>query len=169
MRCIICEKISFNIICKICQNNFLKADMHKREIQKDFFVYSFYNYDEIKEMLNSKYDFYGDRVFNVLAKLSFKKFVNNFYFKYKIYVIPIDDHTRHGFSHSALLAKHLKSSNIQVQYNTLKAQNHVKYAGKTLAFRKKSKRNFIYTGNEKLKIILVDDIVTSVNEKNGRI
>ncbi len=161
MRCITCQNLSFTIICKTCQNNLLESSFNKRELSKDFFVYSFYHYDEVKELLNTKYEFYGDRVFKILAKLSFKKFSKNFEYLNPIYAIPIDDHTRHEFSHTAILTKHLKSKYIIPKYNTLIAQNIVKYAGKNLEFRKNHMRNFKYKGDCLRKVILVDDIVTT--------
>lgn len=161
MRCINCQSISFKIICKKCQERFLTPSFYKREITKDFFVYSFYKLDDVKEFINSKYEFYGDRVFTILAKLSFERFAQNFKYENEVYAIPIDDHTRHEFSHTAILAKHLKSEFILCKYNVLKAQNIVKYAGKNLDFRKQNKRNFLYTGKEKVQVILVDDVVTT--------
>jgi competence protein ComFC len=161
MRCIICQNISPNIICKVCQKNLLKPSFYKRELKKDFFVYSFYKIDEIKELLNTKYEFYGDKVYNILSSLSFKPFGDNFTFPNQIYTIPIDDHTRHQFSQTAILAKHLKSNNIKPIYNTLKATNIVKYAGKDLNFRQQNKRKFRYSGKKNLQVILVDDLVTT--------
>ncbi|MFY4744120.1 ComF family protein, partial [Aliarcobacter butzleri] len=78
---------------------------------------------------NSIYYFYGDRVFNILAKHSFVKFALNFDFPSEVLAFPIDDHTRHDFSHCAILAKQLKSKIIKPKYNSLKATNIVKYAG----------------------------------------
>ncbi len=161
MRCISCEKLSWSIICKTCQDNLLIPQFHKRELEKDFFVYSFYGYEDIKKLLNTKYEFYGDKIFNILAKLAFNKFAVNFEFEEQIIAIPIDDHVRHQFSQSAILTKHLKSKFITPKYATLKATNIVKYAGKDLKFRQKHKRKFIYSGKQNLKIILVDDLVTS--------
>ena len=93
--------------------------------------------------------------------MAFKKFAVNFEFEEQIIAIPIDDHTRHQFSQSAILAKHLKSKYINPKYATLKATNIVKYAGKDLEFRQKHKRNFKYTGDKNLKVILVDDLITT--------
>jgi competence protein ComFC len=132
----------------------------KRILEKDFFVYSFYEYEQIKKLINSKYEFYGDKVFNILANLSFKTFGKNFKYE-NIIAIPIDDHTRHQFSHSAILTKSLKSDNITPIYSTLKATNIVKYAGKDLKFRQTHKRNFKYSCKANLKVILVDDIITT--------
>ncbi len=161
MRCLSCENLSWHIICKVCQDNLLTPHFHKRELTKDFFVYSFYGYEDIKKLLNTKYEFYGDKVFNILGKLAFKKFSSNFQFNQKIITIPIDDHTRHQFSQSAILAKYLKSEFIYPKYSTLKATNIIKYAGKDLLFRQKHKRDFEYSGKKDLKVILVDDLVTS--------
>ncbi len=161
MRCITCQALSITIICKACQENFLTSSFYKRELKKDFFVYSFYKFDEVKELLNTKYEFYGDKVFNILASLSLKKFANNFEFENQVYAIPIDDHTRHQFSQTAILTKYLKSKNIKPIYNKLKATNIVKYAGKDLKFREKNKRFFRYNGKKDIQVILVDDLVTT--------
>lgn len=161
MRCLSCEKLSFFSICKICQKNLLEPTFNKRELEKGFFVYSFYPYDDIKELLNTKYEFYGDRVFNILADLAFKKFAHNFKYDEMITAVPIDDHTRHEFSQTALLAKSLKSKYIKPEFNTLKASNIIKYAGKDLKFRKKNPRKFKYKGEENLKVILIDDLITT--------
>ncbi len=161
MRCLSCENLSWQIICQTCQNNLLNPDFHKRELTKDFFVYSFYEFEDIKKFINTKYEFYGDKIFNIFGELAFEKFALNFKFNTKITVIAIDDHTRHEFSQSAILAKYLKSKLIKPVYSTLRATNTVKYAGKNLTFREKNKRKFIYTGKNNLQVILVDDLVTS--------
>ncbi len=161
MRCLSCETLSWQLICKTCQYYLLEPHFHKRELAENFFVYSFYGYDELKKLLNTKYEFYGDKVFNILGNLAFNKFSSNFTFNEKVIAIPIDDHTRHQFSQSAILTKHLKSHYITPKYSTLKATNIIKYAGKDLEFRQNNKRNFKYSGDKNIKVILVDDLVTS--------
>jgi competence protein ComFC len=176
MRCLVCEKISFLIICKSCQNKFLQSSLHKREISDGFFVYSFYQFNDLKELITSKYHFFGDRVYHILSKLSFSIFASNFKYDEPVTIIPIDDHTRHHFSHSAILANSMKQTNLNIVFNTLKAKNIIKYAGKSLHYRKTHKRDFEYTGQKNLKVILVDDLVTTsstilqakdILEKNG--
>lgn len=161
MRCLTCEKLSFNIICKSCQKRFFTPVFNKRELSKNFFVYSFYEYDAVKDLLNSKYEFYGDRIYNILASLSFSTFAQNFEFTEMVDAVAIDDHTRHDFSHTAILTKHLKSKYISPKINLLRATNNIKYAGKSLKFRKDNPRNFVYIGQKTKNIILVDDIVTT--------
>jgi len=160
MKCLSCENLSFQIICKKCQDTLLKPSFHKRELENDFFNYSFYSFSEIEEFITSKYYFHGDRVFNILASLSFKKFASNFNFVETVYSIGIDEHTRHDFSQTAILSKHLKSKNILPLYNKLKATNIVKYAGHDLEFRKNNKRKF-KTNLSNKRIILVDDLITT--------
>lgn len=161
MKCICCEMLSFYIICKNCCEKLLIPSFHKREIKKDFYNYSFYSLCEIEDLINSKYYFYGDRVYNILAQLSFKKFSQNFDFPHQVFAIPIDDHTRHEFSQTAILAKHLKSKNITPKYNIIKASNIVKYAGKDLEFRQKNKRKFKVQNMRNQKLILCDDVITT--------
>jgi competence protein ComFC len=161
MRCLACGKLSFEIICKNCQTTLLSTSLHSREVAKDFFVYSFYNYTDISKLLNAKYHFFGDKVLQILASNSFKKFSLNFTFSNQVYAISIDDVVTKDFSHSAILAQNLKSNIIKPYFNVLKAQNRVSYAGKSLEFRQKNKRDFIYSGKQYLNIILVDDIITT--------
>lgn len=161
MRCLICEKLSFNIICNNCQKSFLKTSLHKRELQKGFFVYSFYNFDEIKSLINAKYYFFGDRILKILAKLSFKIFSKNFNYNEKITLIAIDDHTRGDYSHNAIFINSMRCEKFDIRYNILKATNIVKYAGKSFDFRKSNKRKFKYSGKKGLKVILIDDVVTT--------
>ena len=161
MLCITCKNFSLQIICKYCQNNLLIPSFHKREIADGFYNYSFYALSELEDLLNSKYYFHGDRVFNILAKLSFEKFAKNFDFDSEVFAIPIDDHSRHEFSHTAILAKHLKSKIITPKYNCLKATNIVKYAGKDLDFRLKNPRKFKLTNIHNQMTILCDDLITT--------
>ncbi|RXJ86829.1 ComF family protein [Arcobacter sp. CECT 8985] len=161
MRCLSCQKLSFNIICKSCQKKYLQPSFHKREIERNFFNYSFYALSDIEDLINSKYYFFGDRVFNILAKLSFKKFAQNFIFHKQIYAIAIDDHTKHGFSHTSILTKHLKSNTIKTIPNLLQAQNRVKYAGKDLKFRQNNPRKFKLANIHDKTTILCDDLITT--------
>ncbi len=159
MRCTSCGGFSWAILCAYCRTKLLRPSVSKRMISDGFAVYSFYHYEEIRALVDAKYYFYGDRVYNTLARLSYKLFAPKF--DDPVVIVPIDDHTRHDFSQTAILARHFCQPNIDVKYGTLKATNHIKYAGKDLAYRQKHKRKFKYTGKSGLKVILVDDIVTT--------
>lgn len=161
MKCITCESWSWQIICKQCQQNLLSPTLNKRQLDKDFFVYSFYNYEEIEDLLLSKYYFHGDKIFNILAHNAFSLFSKAFYYDTKVFALPIDDHTRHDFSHTAILSKHLKSEHITPIYNKLKAKNPIKYAGRDLEFRQKNPRKFKLNNLSNHSLILIDDLITT--------
>ena len=61
MRCFTCQSLSISAICKDCQENFLTSSFHKRELEKDFFVYSFYKFDEIKELIKKQVNICSDK------------------------------------------------------------------------------------------------------------
>ncbi len=161
MRCIVCEELSRLLICEQCQNKLLQPTLKTRKLSDSLIVYNFYEYEEIKDFINCKYQFYGDKIFDILGRLAFAKFASNFTFNNQIYSIGIDDALRHNFSQSAILNSHLKSKYIIPIYGKLHAQNKIKYAGKSLEYRKTHKRDFKYTGKPNIQIILVDDIVTT--------
>lgn len=107
MRCILCQNLSVYIVCKSCQNCFLKPNFKTRILEDDFKVHSFYEYKEIKELINTKYEFYGDRVFKILANLSFKKFASEFKYTSQVFAISVDVLNSHQFSQGSILSKTL--------------------------------------------------------------
>ena len=176
MRCILCEDFSFSLICKRCQKEFLKPSFSTRVLSNGFKIYSFYRYGDIENLLTTKHTLLGFFVYKILAKNSFSFFAKEFSFDSLVYAIGIDDHTKSGYSHTAILAKSLKSKKIKPLFNTLRAKNRVNYSGKTLDFRLKNPRNFKYSFKKDIDVIIVDDIVTTgttINEavitlkKNG--
>lgn len=131
-------------------------------MENGFKVYSFYKYHEIKHLLYSKHKMYGYFVFHMLARLSFAKFKNFFQPKIKINIIALDDRVENKlYSHSAILAKYLKTQFLKPIFGVLQAQNHIKYSGKSLEFRQKNKRNFKLLKKINNPVILVDDVITS--------
>lgn len=161
MRCLTCQKLSLPIICKDCQTTLLTPNLTKRILEDDFIIFSFYSYEEIKELINSKYQLYGDLVYKILCENSLKKFADEFQYSNEVYVTPVDDYPIHGFSQSAVIAKSMKSKTFKPQYGKLRAKNRVKYAGKSLEFRKNNPREFTYNGKKKIQTVIVDDIITT--------
>jgi len=127
--------------------------------QKDDII-SFYKYDEISELIKYKYERFGSRVFEILAKNSFFQFAKHFKYDNSVYAISIDDRIKKGYSHTAILCKYLSCS-FKPLFSSLIATNNIKYAGKSLEFRLNNPRNFIYKGKKNIKAVLVDDIVTT--------
>jgi competence protein ComFC len=160
MKCLSCQNFSLTLICKKCQDHLLQPRLYKRELEKDFFVYSFYRYDEIQDLINLKYEPVGNEIFKLLSRLSLHRFLKNLDFQDKLYLIPVDDRVKENFSHTAVLAHYAKSDNSLPLYGALRAKNNIKYAGKNLEFRQKHKRDFSCTVSN-LDIVLIDDLVTT--------
>ena len=140
-------------------------------------MFYYYGYSEIRELILSKHHEYGAVVLARIASLSLAKFPlhlqreisansqNYEAFKtdgiFKFNAVPLDDDARSGYSHTAILARALKSELIEPKFHCLRAQNRVKYSGQSLEFRLKHKRNFKILTPPKFPVILVDDIITS--------
>jgi len=154
MFCLTCNSFSFEIICKKCQKNLLTPTIQKRDD-----IISFYSYEEIENLLKYKYHPFGSRIFEILAKNSFLEFSK--VYKEKIYSISIDDKTKKGYSHTAILNHSLKSNYITPLYKKLLSTNNITYAGKSLEYRKNNPRKFKYLGKKDIEVILVDDVVTT--------
>ncbi len=153
-KCLICNNFSFEIICKECQRKFLAPEIN---YQKG--VVNFYKYEDIEFLLLKKYHKFGNRIFEILAKNSFYPFSKTY--REKAFIIPIDDKTKKGFSHTAILARHLQSKHLTPLFSSLHSKNEISYAGKSLEFRLNNPRNFQYRGPENIDAILVDDIYTT--------
>ncbi len=149
-RCLKCGKLSFDILCKECD---IEVNFYKKDD-----VVSFYRYDDIEFLLKFKYQKNGSIVFKYLSK-PFAKFAKEF--KFKAFVIPIESKREVGYSHTAILAKALKTSYLTPLYSSLIDKSNVRYAGKSLEFRKNHPREFIYNGKSGIDAILVDDVKTT--------
>lgn len=162
MKCVNCGGFTLLCFCDSCVKELEEFSLDIRELENGFKVYSFYKYHEIKHLLYSKHKMYGYFVFHMLARLSFAKFKNFFQPKIKINIIALDDRVENKlYSHSAILAKYLKTQFLKPIFGVLQAQNHIKYSGKSLEFRQKNKRNFKLLKKINNPVILVDDVITS--------
>lgn len=162
MRCLMCERFSLlSHICPSCQEQFLTPTLHKRKILGNVPVYSFYPYTEIEPLLLTKHTDIGYYIYSILAARSFKQFADEWSYEGKVASIGIDDHARHGYAHTAILNRALKSPRINPYYGKLRASKHHKYAGKSVEERMMNPREFLYAPFTEEEVILVDDIVTT--------
>jgi competence protein ComFC len=157
----ICESWSFSHICKRCWKEHLKPSLYTRKILGSIPVYSFYKYDDIEPLLHTKHSDLGYYIYKLLAKESLKKFSENFEYEGPVAALGIDDHVRHGYSHTALLAKTLKSKTIKPYYGKLRAKNRDTYSGQSYQYRLLHPRRFNYKSFPEEEVILVDDILTT--------
>ncbi len=161
MRCLLCENLSLIHICKQCQSTFLQPTLYKRKLNNEVDVYSFYKYEEIKELLHTKHTDIGFYIYKILANNSLKLFSEEFQYQESLVSIGIDDVPKSGYSHTAILNKSLHSSLIQPLYNKLRANNSVSYSGQTKEFRLLHPRDFKLKKFSQKSVILVDDIITT--------
>lgn len=157
----ICETLSFVHICKRCQAEHLKPSLYKRTIASNVLVYSFYRYSDIENILHTKHTPVGFYMYSILATIAFKKFSDNFVFNETVASISIDDHTRSGYSHTAILNRALRSDIITPCYGKMRANNSMTYSGKSYEFRHNNSRDFNFLHVKESDIILVDDIITT--------
>ncbi len=177
MRCVNCGAFSLRTICAACAANLAECRLSMRQVE-GFSVFYYYGYSEIRELILSKHHEYGAVVLARIASLSLAKFPlylqreiftnpqNYEAFKttdgvFKFNAVQLDDDARSGYSHTAILARALKSELVEPKFHCLRAQNRVKYTGQSLEFRLKHKRNFKILTPPQFPVILVDDIITS--------
>jgi competence protein ComFC len=160
MRCLVCEKVSWKLLCPGCRAEKLTPALSRRSLPCGLEVLSFYRFEEIDYLLKSKYTPLGSKIYTLLADHAFRPFAENFEYHATIHALGIDDTVAKGYAHTAILARALNSRIIRPQYGKLLAQNPVQYAGKSLAFRLQNPRNFRYTGT-KTGVILIDDLITT--------
>ncbi|RUM72158.1 MAG: ComF family protein [Sulfurovum sp.] len=162
MRCYSCAKLSVQIICKTCKEQLFRTTIGTRKIGT-LDVISFYKYTTLEPLLLAKHKPEGYRIYNALAKMTMKPFIQEFIesIQENIYIIGIDEYVKHGYAHVALLTRAMKSKYAIPLHGALMAQNRVNYAGKSLQFRLENPRDFRYRGTSHIDAILVDDIVTT--------
>lgn len=160
MRCVACGDFSWTALCSTCKQS-IKPKLNKREIKEDFFVYSFFGYNDISPLLHTKHQPVGVYIYKFLAKEAFKYFFETLNSKENFTIIPIDDRVKGGYSHTAVLAKAIELKNVKAKFGTLRAKNKVSYSGKSLNYRKSNPRNFTCKLKNEENIILLDDLVTT--------
>lgn len=158
--CIVCNSFSLRHICKKCLKGILAPSLLKREID-GLTIFSFYKYSEIAPLIHHKHKISGSFIFTQLAENSFKHFAKNFEFNDNISVIAIDDNTKSGYSHTAILANAINNKIFKAEWMALRAKNSVIYAGQSLEFRKNNPRNFEFNGAKYKSLVLIDDIITT--------
>lgn len=162
LRCYSCSNISFNILCKSCKEGLFKPQIQTQKVGT-MDVISFYRYASIGSLLHSKHKPQGHRIYTSLAVMTLKPFMQEFVENNdgEVYIVGVDEHVKSGYAHVSLLLKAMEMPTVIPQYASLLAKNRVNYSGKSLEFRLKNPRDFVYTGKEDVHAILVDDIMTT--------
>lgn len=137
-----------------------------RVLDHHVMVISFFEYHDVIDILALKYESFGSRAIKLMSKRAFKAFrdyVNCGEIAIKFnnaYGIPFDDKPKHGYSHTALIAREFRSI-FKPLYNSLRSCNNVRYAARDLHFRLTNPRDLRYKGPAGVDVVVFDDIVTS--------
>ena len=162
MRCLLCSSWSIaEHLCASCQKEFLTPKITHEKFYKDIELISFYSYKDIEQLLKLKHTPLGYHIYKLLAKLTFKKFVQNFESQTIFKSIAIDENVKSGYSHTAILNNALKCPTIKPSFNKLRQKNDLHYSEHNLEWRKEHPRDFYLKGFKGNSIILVDDIKTT--------
>lgn len=186
MKCLICERFSQNVICKICLDN-IPFTPRDRILKDSIRAYSFYRYDDVALLMQSKYHLIGSRILRLLSLKAAKYFFSHIFrsiddgapqmmrqaFTQQIALVGLDDYPYGAYSHTGVIVRTFKKESkglFEGYYGALKAQNHIKYAGQNLAFRESNPKGFMLRKSIQLPyIVLVDDIITTGTSLNEAI
>lgn len=182
MKCLICSKFCFGVMCEGCLDS-IPFSPSVREVS-GVRVYCFFAYSDIDFLLKAKYYAIGSRIFGALGRLAGEYFFSQEAMRgvdfSDVAMIGLDDCVRSFYSHTGILVRefcranatssarfnkaHKNLTSITPIYGELKATNHISYAGKSLAYRQANKRGLTFktTGTKASKsFIIVDDIITT--------
>lgn len=162
MRCQSCHALSLEAVCIRCKERLLSPTVSKRNAGT-LEVISLFRYSTIEPFLLSKHTAAGFRIYRYFSKTFFKPFLAEFagHLDEPVTLIGIDEQVTHGYSHTAVLSHYAAQERIEPAHATLLAHNPVSYAGKPLQYRLDHPRDFRYTGQSGLEVILIDDIITT--------
>lgn len=161
MKCLLCESWSSSHICRACRDLHLVPDFYTRNIAGKLPVHSFYKYDEIEALLLTKHTDLGYYLYKIMAEASFRAFAERFETEEAVAVIGVDDHVKHGYAHTALLARAMKGKNLTPRHAVLHDRSGHRYSGQDFQYRLTHPRDFVLKAFPETKVILVDDILTT--------
>lgn len=161
MKCLLCSSWSLQHICKDCQRENLQPSFYKRKIRGNIDVYSFYKYREIEKLLHTKHTDLGFYIYSLLGKIAFGRFSENFSFEEEVASLGVDEHVKHGYSHTAILNRALNSEHIHPHFNKIIAGSSDTYSGKSFQYRLLHPRKFKVKPFKEKYVIMVDDIITT--------
>lgn len=161
VRCLLCESWSPEHICKACGKEYLSPAFYTRHIIGKLPVHFFYKYDEIESLLLTKHTDLGFHIYSILAKKAFSAYARTLKIKEPVALIAVDDHVRHGYSHTAILARAMKHKYLVTRFGSVRDRSGYRYSGKDFQYRLTHPRQFDIKAFPERKVILIDDILTT--------
>lgn len=161
MRCVACEHLSLSVLCRACRSELLDAEVHYRTLESGMNVLSFFPYDAIDHLLKTKHTPVGYDIYRLLSKELLGRFAQAFRYDTLVGVVGIDDQMQQGYAHTAIMARAMRSAQLQPDYRVLQAQNSWHYSTMARSERARHPRNFSLKRPRCSEVILVDDIITT--------
>ena len=161
MKCLLCGSWSLSRVCRRCLSEQLSPAFYTRKIAGKLPVHSFYRYDDIEPLLLTKHTDLGYHVYKTLAAVSFGAYAETYAPEEAVAVIGVDDHVRHGYSHTALLARAMKQASLVPRFSVLRDRSGHHYSGRDFQYRLTHPRAFELKAFPEKRVILVDDILTT--------
>lgn len=177
--CLICGKLTKEIICKECEKDIYSKTIYKvekKESENIYFknhIYIFEYKDKIRDLILG-YKFNGKSyLYKLFSKIIIKsEKICGILKKYDI-IIPVPIHKKRkkqrGYNQSELIAKEI-AKNINIEYRNdiiEKTKNNLPQSSLTKEQRKQNVKNVYKIKNkekiENKKIIIIDDIYTTGN------
>ena len=168
MRCLYCDKainrfsfrsllIKEDLLCMDCRE---KLPLKRRIIRvKEMEVETFYDYDGMFKSLLLQYKECLDEALKDVFLYELADYINLRYWGYRICFIPSSAGKLEyrGFEHLKLMFSEIKLKPLE----GLKMKQELCQEGMDLKNRMKMADNFVYKGKQGLKVLLVDDVLTS--------
>lgn len=162
MKCLLCEKWSWRVICTSCLDD-IPLSPRVRTLCNGLKVYSFYRYEDVASLMHAKYQLIGSRILPLLAKKAAQYFFDSFEGDGCLEALGLDDYPYYAYSHTGVILRAFVRESrgfLKPLYGALLAQNRVRYAGESLAFRQANPKQFVYGGSPGM-LVLLDDIITT--------
>lgn len=103
----------------------------------------------------------GFYVYSILARIALRNYAASLELSQDVAVVGVDDHTRHGYSHTALLVRAMKRKEIVPRYSVLRDRSGHRYSGRDFQYRLTHPRAFELRPFPEKQVIIVDDILTT--------
>lgn len=168
MKCLMCEKWSYQILCARCLSA-LPLTPRYRILLDSIKVYSFYRYEDVAFLMQSKYHLVGSRILKLLSFKAARHFFTQVdvsaFAHFPLSLVGLDDYPYGAYSHVGVIASIFARNSrggLRAYFGALKAHNNVKYAGTKLAFRQNNPKDFrLIRKIHNPTIVLIDDIITT--------
>jgi len=130
-------------------------------LKSGFYVYSFYPYNEIEQLLVTKHTDIGHKIYKSLAKAVaplISKLITQ-----DTTLLALEGEKISPYSHMALIQRELRKLKMNAPEGAMIDISGAKYSGKPLSYRITNPRNFVISKHHKInkKVALFDDIITT--------